>query len=124
MTRLLPIDAERAVLGCILSAASYSADAGVRVANRIHGAGLGPEHFSLEANAELYRVILRLAEAGVPVDAISISAEIDREHADPHLIDRLRVLAHEVPAIGAADRYARIVVDAALLREIETRRAA
>lgn len=124
MTRFLPIDAERLAIGCIFSAASYSADAGIRVAKRVHAAGLDPDHFALAAHGELYRVILQLAEAGVPVDPVSVAAELDRTHGDPHLIDRLRVLAHEVPAIGAADRYARIVVDAALHREIEERGAA
>ena len=124
MTRLWRQEAALAVLGCILSAGSYSADAGVRVAKRVHAAGLDPEHFFIESEGELYRTILRLADQGLPVDAISVAAELDRDHADPRLIAKLNILAREVPAIGAADRYARIVTDAATRREIEERGAA
>lgn len=121
MTRLWPEEAERSVLGCILSAASYSADAGHRVLRRVVAAGLDPEHFYLAAHGELYAALIQMADASVPIDPVSVAAWIDEHHEDPRLIGRLRLLALEVPAIGTSDRYARIVVDAAIRREIEGR---
>jgi replicative DNA helicase len=117
----MPLEAEGATVGAILCAASWSADAGHNAARRIQATGLDPEHFSLASYGELYRTILRMVDDSLPVDAVSIGAELDRAHADPHVIARLRVLAAEVPIVSAAERYARIVVDAATRREIEER---
>ena len=124
MSRLMAIEAERSALGCVLAAAALDADAGHRVLRRLLAAGLDQEHFSIASHAELYRLLIQMMEDGIPIDAVSVAAEIDRNHADPRLIARLRILAHEVPAIGAAERYARIVADAALTRELEERGAA
>lgn len=121
MTRYWPAEAEQAVLGAILSAASYSADAGHRIYRRAEAVGLDPAHFGAVSHLILYATIGRMVDAGLPVDAVSLAAELDRDHADPHIIGRLRVLAASVPAFNTIDRHARIVVDAATRREIEER---
>ena len=87
VTRFIPIDAERLAIGCIFSAASYSADAGIRVATRVHATGLNPEHFAIASHGELYQSSCNSRTPGVPVDPVSVAAEIDREHGDKHLID-------------------------------------
>lgn len=119
--RLFPVEAEADVLGAILSAASYSADAGHRVYRRAEAAGLDPAHFGAASFVVLYATIGRMVGANVPVDAVSVAAELDRDHADPHIIQRLRVLAASVPAFNAIERHASIVIDAAIRRELEER---
>lgn len=121
MTRLWPEEAARSVLGAILQAASYSADAGHRIYRRVQSAGLDPEHFCLESYGELYRVMGRMVDAGIPIDAVSVAAELDREHTDVRVVQRLNVLAHEVTSFETCERHAQIVIDAAVRREIEER---
>lgn len=123
MTRLWPEEAERAVLTTVLGAACLDVEAGHRVVRRARAAGLGPEHFAVASHAHLWATIERLVDANAPVDPVSVAAELDRDHADPHVVGRLRVLACDVAPFGATERYVRIVVDAALRREIEERAA-
>lgn len=118
---LAPIEAERAVLGVILRAACLEVDTGHRALRRVRAAGLDPEHFALASHRALFELLVVLADAGEPLDPVSVAAEIDARHDDPRLIARLYVLAHEVPVVSAAERYARIVIEAALRREIEAR---
>jgi replicative DNA helicase len=68
--------------------------------------------------------MLRLADNGLPVDPVSVAAELDRDHADPPVVSKLRVLAHELAPFTAIERYASIVRDGAERREIEERGAA
>ena len=117
----MPVEAERAVLGAILCAACLDVDAGHRVLRRVQVVGLDPDHFALASHSALFEVLIVLAGAGEPLDPISVAAEIDARHEDPRLLDRLYVLAHEVAVISGAERYARIVVEAALRREVEAR---
>lgn len=121
MTRFWPAEAEESVLGAILSAASYSADAGHKVFRRAEAAGLDAGHFGTASHLILFSTIQRMVDANVPVDAVSVAAELDRDHADPHVVQRLRVLAASVPAFNTVDHHARIVVDAASRRELEER---
>jgi len=121
MTRLFPVEAEEEVLGSILSAASYSADAGHRIYRRAEASGLDPAHFGAASFVVLYATLGRMVEANIPIDAVSVAAELDRDHADPHVIQRLRVLAASVPAFNCIERHAEIVIDASVRREIEER---
>ena len=122
--RLWPKEAALYVLGAILVAASWSVEAGHRMVRRVQVVGLDPDHFYVESERELFRTIVRMVDDSLPVDAVSVAAELDRNHADPHVIAKLHILAHEVPVASAAERYARIVIDAATRREIEERGAA
>ena len=122
-TRLWPQEAEESVLGAILCAACWNADAGLRVLRRVGAAGLHPSHFWLGSHARIYEAMLRLSEAELPVDPVSVAAELDREHEDAGAVSRLRVLAHQVSVVTACERHTAIVLEAAERREIEERAA-
>lgn len=115
---LWPEEAERSVLGSILAAACVSIDCGRRVLGEAQAAGLAEHHFWLQSHGGLFRVLCGIAAQGLPLDPVSVAAELDADHADPLLISRLRVLAHEVTAITSCRRHASIVVEAAIRREI------
>lgn len=119
--RLFPAEAEESVLGAILLAASYSADAGHRIYRRAEAAGLDAGHFGAGSNVMLYGTIARMVDAGVPVDAVSLAAELDRDHADPHITGRLHVLARSVTCFNTIEHHAAIVIEAAARRELEER---
>lgn len=121
--RLWPEEAERGVLSAILGAGCLDADAGVRVLRRAVAAGLDPSHFGCASYGVVFALMIRLADDGLPVDPVSVAAELDRDHADPHVVARLRVLAHELAPFNAIERYAGIVAEAAGRREIEERAA-
>ena len=121
MSRLWPSEAEESVLAAILSAACYSADAGHRAYHRAEAAGLDAAHFGAASNLVLFATIGRMVDAGVPVDPVSLAAELDRDHADSHIIGRFRVLAASVTCFGAIEHHSRIVVEAAARRELEER---
>lgn len=121
MTVNLPVEAACGVLGAILCAASWSVDAGHETARKVAATGIEPSDFPLASLGELWRVLRRMYGEGLPLDSVSVAAELDRQHADAHLISRLHVLAHEVPVVSAAERYAQIVVDAASARDIAER---
>jgi replicative DNA helicase len=65
--------------------------------------------------------MLRLADDGLPVDPVSVAAELDRDHEDPRAVARLHVLARELAPFSAIERYADLVVHAAGRRELEER---
>lgn len=121
--RHFPVEAETEVLGAILSAASYSADAGHRIYRRAEAAGLDPAHFAAASHVVLYSTIGRMVEANVPVDPTSLAAELDRDHVDARVIGRLRLLAATVPAFNCIERHAQLVIESARRRELEERQA-
>jgi replicative DNA helicase len=122
-SRIWPEEGERGTLGAVLGAGCVDADAGLRVLRRARATGLHPSHFGLAAYGAIYAAMLKLAEDGLPVDPVSVAAELDREHVDPWIVSKLRVLAHELAPFTAIERYAAIVRDAAEQREIEERGA-
>ena len=121
MTRLWPEEAERAALSAILGAACVDADAGLRVLRRARSTGLHPSDFGLASFGVIFEAMIRLAEDGLPVDPVSVAAELDRTHEDARAVSRLRVLACELAPFTAIERYGAIIVDAAGRREIEER---
>ncbi len=114
-----PSEAEESVLAAILSAACYSADAGHRVFRRAEAAGLDPAHFGSASYLILFSTLQRMADAQIPLDPVSVAAELDRDHADAHVVHRLRVLAVSVTAFNAVERHAEIVIEAAARRELD-----
>ena len=124
MTRLWPEEAERGVLSAILGAGCVDADSGLRVLRKARATGLHPTDFGLASYGHIYATMLKLCDDGLPVDPISVAADLDKEHADPHVVSRLRILAHELAPFTAAARYASIVRDTAERREIAERNAA
>jgi hypothetical protein len=111
------LDAERSVLGSILSAASYSVDAGHGVIDRVLATGLLPEHFWLRSDATLFALLVEERLAGRPVDPISIAGALEFAHGDALARGRLEVLAREVTAFGTTEHHARIVLRAMHSRE-------
>jgi len=123
MTRLWPEEAERATLSAILGAACVDADAGLRVLRRARSAGLAPSDFGLASYGVIFAAMIRLAEDGLPVDPVSVAAELDRDHEDERVVSRLHILACELAPFTAVERYASIVTRAAGRRDHEERPA-
>lgn len=119
--RFWPEEAERGVLSAILGAACVDVDAGLRVLRKARATGLHPTDFGLASYGVIYEAMVRLADDGLPVDPVSVAAELDRDHCDPRAVSKLRVLAAELAPFTAIARYAHIVVSAAERREIEER---
>jgi replicative DNA helicase len=123
-TRHWPEDAERAVLGAILGAGCVDVDVGLHTLRRARATGLHPTDFGLASYGHIYEAMLRLEEEGLPVDPISVGAELDRNHMDPRAVSRLHIIARELYPFTAIERYARIVVCSSGRRESEERGAA
>lgn len=121
--------AERAVLGAILSAASYGVDAGWTLIARARRTGLVEKEFFSETNGALYALLLALSKRGVATDPLSVAAAIDddaRRNVGPlatlldpdrlwqdHAHGRLLELAHEVTSFGAIEHHCGLVRAAA-----------
>jgi replicative DNA helicase len=103
------MEAEESVLGAILSAASYDVGAGYRLLDRVTAVGLLPPDFWRPSCAVLYEQLLAMRAAGVPLDPVSVSYELEKAGADEHLLASLHRLAHEVVAFTPAPRWAAIV---------------
>lgn len=98
------VDAESAVLGSIL------------IDNRAYhtvAAFLKPEHFYSQANAEIYRAMGTLLDAGEPVDTLTLELALGTPPAAATAADLLLV----VPTSIHAEQYARQVYAYALRRE-------
>jgi len=119
--RLWPEEAERATLSAILGAACLDAAAGHRVLRRALSTGLHRSDFGIASHGAIFEAMIRLAEDGLPVDPISVAAELDRDHEDARAVSRLHVLACELAPFSAIERYGAIVVRAAGRRELEER---
>jgi replicative DNA helicase len=127
-------DAERSVVGAVVSAASYSVEGGWRILDRARGAGVRSDSFYSFSLGAIWAQLESLREADVALDPITVGAEIER-HAEERvgpigeLLDfdvstiraRLHELAHEVTSFGSIEHWAQIVVREA---ERRTREAA
>jgi replicative DNA helicase len=103
------VEAEESVLGAILSAASYDADAGHRLLDQVVAVGLVPADFWRPSCGVLFGRLLAMREARLPLDAVSVGYELERRGAEPHVVSALHRLAHEVVAFTPAPRWAAIV---------------
>ncbi|ABO51801.1 primary replicative DNA helicase [Desulforamulus reducens MI-1] len=105
------LEAEQSVLGAML----LERDAIFRVMEF-----LKPEDFYRDSHRIIYEVILELAEAGRPVDLITVS-DILRDRGDLEKIGGVTyvaTLANLVPTAANAEYYARIVEEKALSRAL------
>ncbi|MDO7787282.1 replicative DNA helicase [Desulforamulus aquiferis] len=105
------IDAEQSVLGAML----LERDAIFRVMEF-----LKPEDFYRESHRLIYQVILELAEAGSPVDLITVT-DLLRDKGDLEKIGGVTyvaTLANLVPTAANAEYYARIVEEKSLTRAV------
>lgn len=109
------LDAEESVLGAMLIA-----PAGSSVIDRITETGLRPADFYRESHGRIYAAALTLHRDGHPVDALTVAnhlqelAQLDQAGGT----ERIHELGALVPAIGNAPHHARLVVDAARIRQI------
>jgi replicative DNA helicase len=103
--------AEQAVLGAVLLAPDSFA-----TANEI----IKPEDFYVAGHRDLYRVLYSLAEAGCPIDLVTVTEALMQKG----LLDKvgganyLASLAGAVPSAVNIGYYARIVAEKGLLRSI------
>lgn len=116
VTPLPPLEAEQSVLGAILCAGSLDVAAGHKTLDRVLAVGLDPVHFFLASDAQLYAVLIDMRERELPLDPVSVAAELDETHADPRALGRLQVLARTAPAFTPAPRWAEIVRTAGMRR--------
>jgi hypothetical protein len=105
------IDAERAILGTILQDNATLA----AVAKILHSADFFHQHHQL-----IFRHMLRLADAGAPVELVTLSDSLHREHTietaggDAYLAS----LSDGMMRVANVEHYAKIVKEKSRLREI------
>jgi len=107
------LDAEDAVLGAAIMKGSSVDDARELI---------GPQDFYRPANSELFHTILSMRDAGDPIDAVTLSAELSRIGALERVggTTRLVSLMSGAPAWGKASvqKYARIVEGHSVRRKL------
>ena len=105
------LDAERSILGAILSDNEAYLEASERLA---------PEHFSVDSNRRIYRRIVELLESNRPADMITLIEELDRRKDLQRIGDVAYVssLVEGVPERPSIEHYVKIVRDKALLRGV------
>ena len=103
------VEAEESVLGAMLLSATA-----VGTVTEI----LDAPHFYRDRHAAIYRAMLALWAKGEPVDAITLSDELDERSELEHVGGRAKIaeLAALVPAASNVEHYARIVKEMATLR--------
>jgi replicative DNA helicase len=105
------LEAEESVLGaCLLSREAIASALEI----------LSPEDFYKPAHAEIFNAILQLFGKGEPVDAITLSEEMQRRGTIEQIGGKpyVHTLLQTVPTPGSAAHYARIVEELALLRRL------
>ena len=120
MSELEPFDpdAERSIVGAIISAGCLDVAAGHRVLDTVYETGLEPADFALDSFGKLYSALIKQRFAGRPLDPVSIAAALAQDGGPIHARARLEQLAHEVTAFTPARHWAGIV-----LRHSRQRRA-
>jgi replicative DNA helicase len=113
MTDIPPqnLEAEESVLGAMLS----SRHAITAVSDIVR-----PEDFYRMTHAEIYKAALALDARGEPVDAITLSDELDKRGNLSNVGGKVRIasLAAMVPATANAGQYAKIVRETAMRRNL------
>jgi hypothetical protein len=122
-------DAERTVVGAVLLAGSLGPETGWAIFDRAAAVGVVADAFYSYSLGALWSELARLREARVSLDALTVSAQIEREAEErvgplgellifdaADLRGRLHELAHEVTAFSNVEHHGRIVV-----REAERR---
>jgi len=111
--RVLPhdLDAEQAVLGCLL----IDADSILAVRDI-----LGPGDFYAERNGHIFRAALALSDRGEPVDILTLKVQLERDGTLGRSggIEYLAELSQKMPTAASVRHYAQIVVDNSLRRRL------
>ena len=110
------LDAERSVIGAVLAAGSLDVECGHRTLERIVATGLDANDFYVASLGQVYAQLVDLHHRGYPLDPVSVAYELETQGAEPDVVGRLHVLAHEVYATTPAVRWAEIVVRAGRMR--------
>jgi replicative DNA helicase len=107
------IDAEMSVLGAVLIAEPALSTLQVEVRLR-------PEDFYLPKHGSIFRAMVALADKSQPVDALTVSAELDRQGELEQVGGTAYVhsLPSRVPSAAHVSRYGEIVRDRAQLRRL------
>ncbi len=110
---MLPVSlqAERAILGAILLDNFCYTQAAAR---------LKPDDFSLDSHRRIYAHVVALAEAGKPVDFVTLSEELGRNKDLEAVggVAYLTSLTDGLPRVQNIEHYIQIVRDKALLRGV------
>lgn len=111
------LEAEESVLGAVLLS-----ERALEATSQI----LGPRDFYRASHGHIYAAALELRDAGVPIDAISLTQHLHDTNRLEDVGGRVRIheLAALVPAAGNAPHYARIVREHALRRRVDHATAA
>lgn len=104
-------DAEQSVLGALLLPGSNAVD---RLGN------LKPGHFFTEAHRLIFAEIMAMASQGIAIDPVTVAERIDAAGLSDKTggLAYLGELASNTPSSANAGRYAQVVVDKALEREL------
>ena len=103
-------DAERSVVGAIISAACLDVDTGHRVLDTVYATGLEPNDFALQSLGKLYSAIVKQRVAGLPLDPVSLADALEQAGGPIHERARLEQLAHETVGFTQAKHWAHIVL--------------
>jgi len=111
--RVLPhdLDAEQAVLGCLL----IDANAILTIRDI-----LAPGDFYAERHGHIFRAALALSDRGEPVDVLTLKVQLERDGTLAHSggIEYLAELSQKMPTAASVRHYAQIVVDHSLRRRL------
>ena len=107
------IDAEMSVLGSVLIAQEALSTLQVEVRLR-------PDDFYMPKHGAIFRAMLTLADRSEPVDALTVSAELDRQGELPQVGGQAYIhsLPSSVPSAAHVSQYGQIVRDRAQLRRL------
>lgn len=109
--------AERAVVGAILSAGCLGPEPGWSCVDRAISQGLFPNDFYMRSLGRVYSVCCQLRQEGLPVDPISVDDAIGKRFGeDVYMYGRLRSLSMEHWPMTLIERHARIIVEKAAAR--------
>jgi AAA domain/DnaB-like helicase N terminal domain len=113
------LEAEELVLGAIMLAGATGREASSTTLAAIAASGLEASDFYRASHAHVYAAALAVDERGEPVDVLALEAELRRWRSLRAAGGKVRLheLAALAPAFGNAGHYARLVVEAAELRE-------
>ena len=111
--RVLPhdLDAEQAVLGCVL----IDAEAILAIRDILQ-----PTDFYAERHGHIFRAALALSDRGEPVDVLTLKVQLERDGtlARSGGIEYLAELSQKMPTAASVRHYAQIVVDHSLRRRL------
>jgi len=105
------LDAEQAVLGCLL----IDANAILTIRDI-----LAPGDFYAERHGHIFRAALALSDRGEPVDVLTLKVQLERDGTLAHSggIEYLAELSQKMPTAASVRHYAQIVVDHSLRRRL------